>query len=364
MVSLLLGEAAVRVFHLAPVFDVVFQRNIQVSENSVVRYELRPASPDGNARISSDGLRDREFTIPKPRDVFRVVVIGDSVTYGLHLTQQQAFPKRLEFLLNQYAPAGSPAYEVLNFGVNGYNTTQSVEALRVRGMSFQPDLVIYAYVLNDPQGYSLEAEALTVLHARAAKPLSLARYFPRSRLFRMLSAQVRRISPDHKRFYLKEPRYVAIEGGTIRAYFHALHHEEETWTRVRDGMDALARMSTQPTTVPVLVAVVPIDTGQEFESYPMQDLHEKVMAEAHDHGLYTLDLAPIFRIASAALGGELYRDFLHPNQKGNEVLAVALLKWLSESAHLPGDRFDFGHIRNGDGLDAQIAEALIVAAHE
>lgn len=362
--SLLIGEVAVRVFHLAPVFDVVFQGNFQVSKNAVLQYELRPGTPDGDAKISSAGLRDREFATAKPRDVYRIAVIGDSVTFGFHLDQQQAFPKRLEALLNRHSPAGSLTYEVLNLGVNGYNTTQAVEALRVRGLRFEPDLIIYTYVLNDPQDYSLEAEALAVLRDRAEKPLSMARYFPRSRLLWMLSAQVRRLSPDHRRFLLSEPGYVAFNAGAYRAYFHALHNDEETWTRVREGMATLARLSSQHDDVPVLVAVVPIDTGQGFSPYPLQDLHDKVTAEARDNGLHTFDLAPIFRSASAGLGGELFRDFLHPNQKGNEVLALALLKWLNESAHLPGDRFDFEHLRKGDGLDAQIAEALTVAASE
>lgn len=362
--SLLIGEVVVRVFHLAPVFDGVYQEKFQLSENLVLQYELRPGSRDGDVVISSAGLRDREFAAPKPRDVYRIVVIGDSVTFGFRLDQQQAFPKRVEALLNRHSPPGSPTYEVLNLGVNGYNTTQVVEALRVRGLCFEPDLIIYAYVLNDPQNYSLEAEALAALRARAEKPLHLARYFPRSKLLQMLSNQVQWLSPDHRRFHLKGPGYVAFDGGTYRAYLHALHYEEEPWTRVRDGMATLALLSAQPKSIPVLVAVIPIDTAQEFASYPMHDLHEKVMAEAHNHGFHTLDLAPVFQLVRTALDKRFYRDFLHPSQVGNEVVAVALLKWLSETTHLPGDGFDFERIRSGNDLDAQIAEALTAGKRE
>ncbi|MCH7873328.1 MAG: hypothetical protein IID33_16655 [Planctomycetes bacterium] len=362
--SLLICEVVVRVFHLAPVFDVLYQAKFQISENPVLRYEMRPGSRDDDVVISSAGLRDREFATPKPRDVYRIVVIGDSVTFGFRLEQQQAFPKMVEALLNRHSPAGSPTYEVLNLGVNGYNTTQAVEALRVRGLRFEPDLIIYAYVLNDPQGYSLEAEALAVLRARAEKPLHMARYFPRSGLLQMLSAQLQRLSPAHRRLYLSEPGYVAFDAGTHCAYFHALHNNEETWTRVTDGMATLARLTSEPRSVPVLVAVIPIDTEQGFSPYPMQDLHDKVAAEARNEGFQTLDLAPVFRLVSAELDGEFYLDFLHPNLKGNEVLAVALLKWLSESADLPGGGFDFERIRSGNDFDAQIAEALTADKRE
>ncbi len=83
--SLLIGEVVVRVFHLAPVFEGVYQGKFQLSENPVLQYELRPGSRDGDVVISSAGLRDREFAAPKPRDVYRIVVIGDSVTFGFRL---------------------------------------------------------------------------------------------------------------------------------------------------------------------------------------------------------------------------------------------------------------------------------------
>ncbi len=270
----------------------------------------------------------------------------------------------MEALLNRHSPPGSPTYEVLNLGVNGYNTVQAVEALRVRGLCFEPDLIIYAYVLNDPQNCSLEAETLAVLRARAEKPLHMARYFPRSRLLQMLSNQVQWLSPDHRRVYLKEPGCVAFDAGTCRPYFYALHNEEETWARVTDAMATLARLTSHPRRVPVLVAVIPINTGHGFTFYPLQDLHDKVAAEARSEGFQALDLAPVFRLVSATLDGELYEGFFHPNRKGNEVLAIALLKWLSESANLPGGGIDFERIRSGNDLDAQIAEALTAGKRE
>ena len=51
-------------------------------------------------------------------------------------------------------------YEVLNFGVTGYDLSQSVENLRSRGLRYRPDLVISQYCLNDPEGYSSEMESL------------------------------------------------------------------------------------------------------------------------------------------------------------------------------------------------------------
>ena len=52
---------------------------------------------------------------------------------------------------------------MLNFGVTGYNITQVVERLRTLGLRYEPDLLLYGYVLNDPQGISREGEIIKAL---------------------------------------------------------------------------------------------------------------------------------------------------------------------------------------------------------
>ena len=58
---------------------------------------MKPARQD----ISAQGLRDREFAIPKPPDVWRVLILGDSVTYGFNVDISATFAKRLESLLDR-----------------------------------------------------------------------------------------------------------------------------------------------------------------------------------------------------------------------------------------------------------------------
>ena len=77
LAALLIGETAVRLFHLDSEFDVVYNGNFQPSGNTDLRYELRPGSLDGSCVISTAGLRDREFSFQEPRNVFRIVILGD-----------------------------------------------------------------------------------------------------------------------------------------------------------------------------------------------------------------------------------------------------------------------------------------------
>ena len=125
-------EIAVRLLGIGPRFHVIYRENYQLSDNSVIGYELVPGSPDGEYTINSAGIRGREVAVSKPDGVFRIAIIGDSISFGFHCRRDQTYAARLDTLLNRQAPTGSPRFEVLNFGVPGYNIAQAVETLRAR----------------------------------------------------------------------------------------------------------------------------------------------------------------------------------------------------------------------------------------
>ena len=57
--------------------------------------------------------------------------MGDSVTCGYGVREEETFPWHLEELLNRYFGTDELSFEVINFGVIGYNLRQGVEALAV-----------------------------------------------------------------------------------------------------------------------------------------------------------------------------------------------------------------------------------------
>ena len=80
--------------------------------------------------INSYGFRDHEFSVKKPEDVCRIVALGDSLTFGQGVPLASTYPKQLERLLNEKM-GGGPRFEVLNAGVQGYNTVQEEILLRL-----------------------------------------------------------------------------------------------------------------------------------------------------------------------------------------------------------------------------------------
>ena len=66
-------------------------------------YGLRPGADlrlreprEVRYRINADGFRDRIRSRPKPDGVFRILALGDSVTFGYGVEEDETYPMRLE----------------------------------------------------------------------------------------------------------------------------------------------------------------------------------------------------------------------------------------------------------------------------
>ena len=97
-------------------------------------------------RTNSLGFRSsREDVLAKGPNTFRILVLGDSVTFGHGAVHD--YPSLLEDLLKKWRPEID--WQVWNLGVPGYNTSQELSYLLEVGPTYKPDLVIVGFFLND-----------------------------------------------------------------------------------------------------------------------------------------------------------------------------------------------------------------------
>lgn len=95
--------------------------------------------------INSQGLRERELGAPRP-GTLRILVLGDSVVFGLGVRAEDAFPRALERTLEQQ----QQPIQVLNGGVPGYGTLQEMKLFEETVGVLQPDVVLVTVsVFND-----------------------------------------------------------------------------------------------------------------------------------------------------------------------------------------------------------------------
>lgn len=107
-------------------------------------------------RINSLGLRGPEISAQKPEGTRRVLILGDSYTFGVYVADEEVYPRVLERLLRD---AGSQV-EVLNAGyADGWSPDEHYAWLKRKGLEFSPDLIIYGmFIGNDvpPDGSARE----------------------------------------------------------------------------------------------------------------------------------------------------------------------------------------------------------------
>jgi lysophospholipase L1-like esterase len=112
-------------------------------------YVLRGKAGQGaeTASINSLGFRGPEFQATKPQNVFRVICLGESSTFGYHDSDTGTYPFQLEQLFKGYS--GNRRVEVINAGFPYYNTGSIVSLLEKELLSYQPDLLTLYSGFND-----------------------------------------------------------------------------------------------------------------------------------------------------------------------------------------------------------------------
>ena len=102
-----------------------------------------------DVRINAHGLRGRAIDYPKAPGMHRVLMLGDSLTFGWGVAEPDVTSTRLEALLRARDPAAR--WEVINSGVGNYNTRLEVHYLEREGLRYAPDVVVLNYFINDAE---------------------------------------------------------------------------------------------------------------------------------------------------------------------------------------------------------------------
>jgi hypothetical protein len=162
------------------------------------------------------GFREREIELAKPAHTYRVIVLGDSLTWGVGLAPESRYTAVTEMLLNN--TADNITFEVLNFGIIGAPTVLERDTLREVKDVVKPDLIVVGFCLNDPQpesqDYSVEREALSNSAA--------------GRIVKFFSRLLRSAGLTHSGRKMKEAFYVSAEkNGRIPVWQTALQRSYE-----------------------------------------------------------------------------------------------------------------------------------------
>lgn len=113
------------------------------------RVRERLAVPFQGKRVKTNELGLRNPAIAAPiSSALRVVCMGESLTFGWGVNEEEAYPRVLEKILQEHAPSDR-RIEVINAGQVGYSSYQGLQFFEKVIAPLAPDVVTIPFVVND-----------------------------------------------------------------------------------------------------------------------------------------------------------------------------------------------------------------------
>src|SRR5262249_38218439 len=257
---------------------------------------------------NAHGLRGPEFPLAKPPGVQRVLVLGDSCTFGYLLPEEDAYTSQLQHLLDERRGAGK--VHVINAGVPGYGINNEAEFLEHRGLAFHPHAIVVtassgdlpdAGVRKNPDSDGESVDMSRELRLYRSVRMSALMNFLQYLFFKVVVWSDPKMSLDHG-LSATNPSPAVQE---------ALRRYEQDFARVTE----LARAHG----VPLLLLFSP---GQVGLSSDRRVGRARGGALAEKYGVVFVDLLPSFK-AERLQKLSLPADG-HPTAEGNRLVAEAV----------------------------------------
>ena len=198
-------------------------------------------------KINSAGFRDNEL-LPKENYDLRILMLGDSFTWGYGVEANQTFSE----LLQQKINGNGVHADVINAGATSYSPILEYLLLREKGVSLRPDVILLNFDLSDLQDdYLREQTALLDSEGNLIKVLNpekntfLLKIYKRLKVVELVNGMfiwLDRILPPPAQLdeqYFSEIKY--DRDGISR--YRQMVDEETHWNRTFHYLDLIAELS-------------------------------------------------------------------------------------------------------------------------
>jgi len=304
--------------------------------------------------INLQGLRGPAIA-PRKGACRRILIIGDSVVFGAMVQENETLSVQLEQLLNS---RGEGCWEVLNGGTPGVDLWDYEGTLRLKGLAFEPDIVVIGLYMNDH--ISMEEYDQTMQRAVVApnrpyfaairdvlfhsKTLKAFMYlFMRDRPAKAPIVALRKpLTPqDNKAIdgffpgddqtaaaakrFLEEYRY---DPNVIRGTLPWML-DLRAWERIKEPLAVIQRLCRRRN-LKLMAATFPVQF-EVFPGYRWPEPHRTIAGVFRAQGVPLVEMRPVFAVSQ--LKDELYRfryDTAHPSRQAYALAAQALLARLDK----------------------------------
>ncbi|MDO8489462.1 MAG: GDSL-type esterase/lipase family protein [Candidatus Omnitrophota bacterium] len=140
--------------------------------------------------VNSRGFRGpKEYSLNKEKGVYRIMCLGDSITYGVWVKTEETYPYVLEQMLNANTATGK--FEVINAGVMGYSSLQGLRQLKRDLLRYKPDLITVLFGFDDNHAAIAYSDKEQKTYNRFI--FSLTNILRKSKFYDLLEISLRRL---------------------------------------------------------------------------------------------------------------------------------------------------------------------------
>ncbi len=268
--------------------------------------------PPNAPPMNSLGFDEREFPLRKPPGVYRIAVLGDS----LSLSAPRA--ARLERVIVERLNAQSSepvTYEALNFGRVGADTPEETGILQRTVWRTDPDFVLLEWYVNDLENGDridrpVGADLIPFATIRRATDRSLFRWMIQEQ-FDVMQERLGLLEtfPAYMYRTFGDPAYPRWEGAAVA---------------LRDFIGECRAHRT-----PVAIALFPhLSPGLSAGAYEFAELHDQVLQLCREEAVPCVDLRPAFTAHRDHMRLWVSRFDQHPNALAHRLAGERLAEAL------------------------------------
>ncbi len=293
-----------------------------------------------DATINAQGFRDKDFDDARVARARRIACVGDSFTFGWGVGDDDAYPQVLHRLLDAGDVRGR--WQVMNFGMPGYNTWQELRLYEKAVRPWKPEVVVIGWYMNDldPFGYGATGSLSQMDHPLAGTAL-LDWYVRKARpvkpnfVFNGLDTEV---AQGLKGFYDQNTTLFDFDAGDERARPYV----ERNLGHLGQLVAAIQADGARPVLLvfPSAEQVVDLETKQGALSEAdyaarraaVTRIQRDLAGFAAERGILHVDLLETFLAGGPGTFDDV--DLSHPGEHGHRLTAEALQRALAEAGAL------------------------------
>lgn len=255
-------------------------------------------------------FRQPDFQVEDKHGAFRILVLGDSFSWGDGVYREDTFAYRLETRLNSLTRESH--FEVVNWSRPGWNTVRQLWSLEPEFAGLDADLLILAFVLNDPEPVERSSLERMLEPARSRQPAPgvSSWLFANSRLYALVWTRLEN-SRTHRE---------------LSAYYRSLFAGEH-WEACQRALKRLRNLSRKQG-IPMLLVIFPVFDSAMDESYPYADLHAQIRKEGERLQMQVLDLFELYEGMDSRRLAVVPFTNAHPSELAHRVAADGILDYL------------------------------------